>query len=82
MLCAADDSGFNQGFEAFSMAVEILDQDAHPADMRPRTPKRGPFMVNRWRARQLGISLEGKGDLIEQVVESALAMPAEAAASP
>ena len=82
MLCAADDSGFNQGGEAFSMAVEILARGAQPAQMKPRTPKRGPLMVNRWRAARLGIPLDDKTDVIEVFVDEVLALPEHTAATP
>ena len=74
MLCTANDSGYNQGYTAVEMAVEILERGAKPAQMQPRTPPRGPFMVNRQRAKQLGIALEAKQHLVEQVVEEALAL--------
>lgn len=74
MLCTANDSGYNQGYEAFRMAVEILEDGANPATMPPRTPPRGPLMVNRVRAKMLGISLDQKMDLIEDVVDNAIAL--------
>ncbi len=74
MLCTANDSGFNQGFEAFEMAAEILDKGMTPKDMPPRTPKRGPLMVNRQRAEMLGISLDDKQNLYEQIIDKALAL--------
>ena len=57
MLCAADDSGYQQAFEAVTMAVEILREGRKPAQMQPRTPKRGPLIVNRQRAQMLGLTL-------------------------
>ncbi|MDH3600356.1 MAG: hypothetical protein OEU26_12025 [Candidatus Tectomicrobia bacterium] len=74
MLCTANDSGYNQGYTAFEMAVEILDRGAQPSQMPPRTPPRGPLMVNRERAKMLGIDLETKMDHIEEVVDAALAL--------
>jgi len=74
MLCAADDSGYNQGYEAFLMAIEILEEGIVPGDMKPRTPGRGPLMVNRERAERLGISLQEHTDIIEEIVEGALAL--------
>jgi ABC-type uncharacterized transport system substrate-binding protein len=74
MLCTANDSGYNQGYTAVAMAVEILERGVKPAQMQPRTPPRGPFMVNRQRAKQLGIALEAKRHFVEQVVEEALAL--------
>jgi len=74
MLLAANDSGHNQGFVAFEMAYDILEQGLNPRHMRTRVPPKGPNMVNRQRAQMLGISLEGKMDRIEEIVEIALAL--------
>ncbi len=74
LLCTANDSGYNQSYTAFEMAVEILEQGATPAHMRPRTPARGPLMVNRQRAAMLGINLETKRGLFDELVEEALAL--------
>ena len=72
LLCAADDSGFNQGYEAVVMAEEILDGGMKPAQMRPRTPKRGPLIVNRQRARMLGITISD--GVAEEIIEEASAL--------
>ena len=74
MLLTANDSGYNQGYMAFEMAYDILEQGLNPSRMRTKTPQKGPFMVNRQRADMLGISLEGKMDYIEEIVEKALAL--------
>ncbi len=74
MLCSADDSGFNQAFEAVALAVEILQRGVSPRQLPPRTPQRGPLIVNRQRAEMLGISLEPRMGMIEEVVKSALAL--------
>jgi ABC-type uncharacterized transport system substrate-binding protein len=74
MLLTANDSGYNQGYIAFEMAYDILEQGLNPGRMRTITPPKGPFMVNRQRAHMLGISLEGKLDSIEEIVETALAL--------
>src|SRR5262249_35290734 len=74
MLLAANDSGYNQGYMGFEIAYDILEQGLKPSRMRTRTPQKGPFMVNRQRAHMLGISLEGKMDIVEEVVEKALAL--------
>lgn len=68
MLCSADDSGYNQGYEAAVIAHDILAKGAHPATYSPRTPKRGALMVNRQRAKSLGITLTEKMG-IERYVE-------------
>lgn len=60
LLCAAADSGYNQGHEAALIADDILSKGADPAAYPPRTPGRGPLMVNRKRAEVLGIKLSDK----------------------
>ncbi|MFH1488940.1 MAG: ABC transporter substrate binding protein [Pseudomonadota bacterium] len=71
MLCGAVDSGYNQGFEAVSIAHDILAHGAKPGTYPPRAPKRGPLRVNRQRAEMLGITLtENMG--IEEVIDGAL----------
>jgi ABC-type uncharacterized transport system substrate-binding protein len=77
MFCAADDSGFNQAYAAFELAVKVLETGANPALLPARTPKRGPLLVNRMRAEQLGIDLEEHLGLVDEVVEGALAFPSE-----
>ncbi len=72
-LCAADDSGYNQGYEAVSIAHDILAKGFPPAIYPPRTPKRGPYMVNKQRANMLGIKLTTEMG-IEEYVEDALAL--------
>jgi ABC-type uncharacterized transport system substrate-binding protein len=74
MLLTANDSGYNQGYEAFLMAYDILEQGVNPSRLRTVTPQRGPLMVNRKRARMLGISLDDKLHLIEEIVDKALAL--------
>ncbi len=56
MLCSADDSGYNQGFEAVAMGHDILVNGAKPATFATRTPQRGALMVNKKRAKILGIT--------------------------
>jgi ABC-type uncharacterized transport system substrate-binding protein len=74
MLLTANDSGYNQGYKAFEMAYDILEQGFNPSRMRTVTPERGPFMVNSKRAKMLGINLEDKMNIIEELVEQALAL--------
>jgi len=74
MLATANDSGYNQSYEAFQMVYDILDQGLNPAHMRTKTPARGPFMVNRKRAEMLGIALLDKQDIIDEIVDEALAL--------
>lgn len=74
MLAAVNDSGYNQAFQAFEMAYDILEQGFNPARIRTKTPRRGLFMVNKVRANALGISLQGKMHFIEELVDSAVAL--------
>ena len=76
MLCSADDSGYNQGYEAVVIAHDILANGADPAVYHPRAPKRGPLMVNKKRAEMLGIKLtEDMG--IEEYINEASALKAK-----
>lgn len=74
MLLTANDSGYNQSFSAFEMAYDILEMGLNPGRMRTRTPPRGPYLVNRQRAQILGISIEDKAFLIDEVIERSLAL--------
>ncbi len=73
LLCAADDAGFNQGYDAVVMADNILKRGADPAVYRPVTPKRGPLTVNRQRAEMLGIVLSDDQG-IEKIIDKAQAL--------
>lgn len=74
MLLTANDSGYNQAYYAFEMAYDILEQGVNPSRMRTKTPPRGPLMVNRQRAAMLGIDLHDKMDVIDEIVETAIAL--------
>lgn len=74
MLLTANDSGFNQSYKAFEMAYDILEQGLNPSRMRTATPQRGPLMVNRRRAEALGIDLTAQMDVIDEIVEEAVAL--------
>ena len=74
MLLTANDSGFNQGYMAFEMADLILQKRGTPARMAVRTPDRGPYLVNRIRADQLGISLQDVMYMIDEVVTQSAAL--------
>jgi ABC-type uncharacterized transport system substrate-binding protein len=73
MLCGADDSGYNQGFEAVAVAHDILSKGAAPATYPVRAPKRGVLIANRQRASMLGITLKPEMG-IEEYVEEATAL--------
>ncbi len=74
MLLTANDSGYNQGYLAFEMAYGILEKGLSPARMAVRTPERGPYLVNRNRAKALGIKLDDAMYLIDEVVEKSIAL--------
>lgn len=74
MLSTASDSGYNQSYKAFEMAFDILEQGLNPSSMRTVVPPKGPLMVNRIRAKTLGISLEDKMDTIDEIVEESIAL--------
>lgn len=73
MLCAADDSGYKQAFEAVVIAHDILSKGANPATYPTRTPTCGALMANKERARMLGITLT-KEMGIEEFIEEAPAL--------
>jgi putative ABC transport system substrate-binding protein len=74
MLLTANDSGFNQGYLAFEMAQGILERGLNPARMAVRTPERGPYLVNRNRAKALGLKLDNVAYLIDEIVDTSLAL--------
>ena len=76
MLCAADDSGYNQAFEAVSIARDIWTRGMNPARYPSRAPRRGAFVVNRQRAEMLGIRLTPEMG-IEELIERAEALKGE-----
>ena len=74
MLLTANDSGYNQGLLAVEMAQGILEKGLSPARMAVRTPDRGPYLVNRNRAKALGIPLGEAMYLIDEVIEKSIAL--------
>jgi ABC-type uncharacterized transport system substrate-binding protein len=56
MLCSADDSGYNQGFSAVTIAHDILENGKSPETYPPIAPKRGALMANKKRGKMLGIT--------------------------
>ncbi len=73
MLCAADDSGYNQAYEAVVIGHDILAKRAKPAVYPIRAPKRGLFVANKQRAEILGIKFT-KDMGIEEIIEKASAL--------
>lgn len=73
ILATADDSGFNQAYEAVKIGHQVLARGVAPGDIPVRAPERGPLILNRERARMLGIQVtEAMG--AEEYVEKALAL--------
>ena len=56
------------------MAHGILEKGLSPARMAVRTPERGPYLVNRNRAKALGIKLDDAMYLIDEVVDKSIAL--------
>lgn len=63
LLATVDDSGFNQGYEAVKVAHSILKDGKNPAEIRAYAPKQGPFIINQWRAKQLGLEQNVKDNM-------------------
>jgi putative ABC transport system substrate-binding protein len=74
LLCAADEPGYDQAFEAASMGRDILEQRADPATYPTRSPKRGALIVNARRARSLGIELAKQAG-VEEYEDERLRQP-------
>jgi ABC-type uncharacterized transport system substrate-binding protein len=73
MLCVCDDSGYNQGYEAAKLADRILRKGERPQEIAVTAPARGPFLVNRRRARMLEIVIPEHAG-VEEYLETALAL--------
>ena len=75
MLCAVDDSGIKQGYEAVKIAHRILEGGEDPGTIPVYAPERGPIVVNLERAAMLGIlDLVKASPLIDERIEKALAL--------
>ncbi len=73
ILATADDSGFHQAYEAVQIGHQVLAKGVNPGIIPVRAPKRGALMVNRERARMLGIQItEAMG--AEEYIDKALAL--------
>lgn len=66
-----DDSAFKQGYEATKIGIKILAGEINPAEMAPYFPKRGPFVVNRKRAKMLGLEEQVKKNerIIDELID-------------
>ncbi len=56
MLATVFDSPIAQGFETARLTDEILNKNRHPGDIAPYAPKHGGYIINRWRASQVGLA--------------------------
>ena len=75
LLSTVDDSAFKQGYEAVRVAHLILSGVKKAGEIASYAPERGAFIVNRWRARMLGVEeiIEQHSDLIDQVIDESAA---------
>jgi putative ABC transport system substrate-binding protein len=75
VLLVVDDSGFKQGYESVKIAAQILGKSRQASDISPYAPSRGAVIVNRQRAKMLGLEKQIEGNpLIEEYIENALAL--------
>ena len=74
MFAAVSDSGVKQGFQATELAIRIL-KGEKPGGMAVTAPKRGDYVVNKERARMLGVYEKIKSNLqIEDWIDESLAL--------
>ncbi len=77
VLCAVDDSGYKQGYEAVRVAHRILAKGEAPGNISAYAPPPGGFVVNLERAKMLGLRQQVEGNpLVDETVEHALALTA------
>ena len=75
LLCAVDDSGFKQGYEAVKIAHRILAGQEDPANIAVYAPEPGNFIVNMERARMLGLEEKfASSPLVDERIETAMAL--------
>ena len=68
MLCTANDPAHDQGFDAVTIAHDILANGRDPSTYPPIIRERGQRIVNAARARQLGIAIPADAG-IQKLVE-------------
>ena len=73
ILIVAEDSGIRQGNEMVRLATRILRRGEKPANIPPAHPPSGPIIVNRERAKMLGIKIDGQ-DVIQAFEDKSLAL--------
>ena len=72
-LLTVDDSGYKQGYEAMKLAVQILERGTPPAELSSYTPQRGAVILNRARAKMLGLDIRDTG-FVEEYIDTMLAL--------
>ena len=78
VLCAVDDSGYKQGYEAVRIAHRILAKGEMPGNISAYAPPPGGFVVNLERAEMLGLRQRIEGNpLIDETVEQSLALASQ-----
>jgi ABC-type uncharacterized transport system substrate-binding protein len=75
ILCAIDDSGFKQGYEAVSVAHRILAKGEKPAEIPAYAPEPGPFVVNLEHAKMLGLwEVVANNHRVDDKIQKAIAL--------
>jgi putative ABC transport system substrate-binding protein len=74
MLAAVSDSGVKQGYQAMELAIQIL-AGGNPGKLAVTAPRRGDYVVNKERAKMLGVYQSIKNNSkIEAWIDHALAL--------
>jgi ABC-type uncharacterized transport system substrate-binding protein len=77
MLAAVSDSGVRQGYQAMKLAIKILEGE-NPGTLPVTAPKRGDYIINRERAKMLGVYEKIKNNKdIELWIDTALSLQRE-----
>lgn len=71
-----EDSAFKQGYEAARIADRILSKKENPAEIAVYFPEQGPFIVNRQRAKMLGLEeiIKKNDKIIDEYIDTMLAL--------
>lgn len=75
-LSTVDDSAFRQGYEAAKIAYKILVKGENPAEIEPYFPAQGRFIVNRQRAKMLGLEkiIKNNEKIIDEYIDTMSAL--------
>jgi ABC-type uncharacterized transport system substrate-binding protein len=71
-----EDSAFKQGYEALMLAHRILTEGVDPGVTPPTFPTKGPFIINRGRARMLGLeeAVSKNEKIIDEFIDTMVAL--------